>query len=217
MFIVPIYIPSRSELVIEDVFQKFNPTTGEWWEFYREVGKKYAVPERFYHTFSGHIENCLAEFRWLWKKAEDPLAVAMALVLHDAVMDFQRSDNEEKSAKYARNLLARMNAPREFIDKVVELILATKHDAIPRSGDSKLVVDIDLSILGKNRWLFNRYDRQLRKEYAFVPEEIFKTKRAEILQKFLDRPSIFSTTHFRKKYETGARQNLKQPIKNLSA
>lgn len=216
MFIVPVYIPSRSELVIEDVFKKFNPTS-KWWEFYREVSKKYATPERFYHTFSGHIESCLAEFRWLWKKAENPLAVAMALVLHDAVMDFQRSDNEEKSAAYARDLLTRMNALREFIDKVVELILATKHDAIPQSEDAKLVVDIDLSILGKNRWLFNRYDRQISKEYAFIPEEIFKAKRAEILQKFLDRPSIFSTAHFRKKYELRARRNLEQLIKKLSA
>lgn len=216
MFIVPVYIPSRSELVIEDVFQKFNPT-GEWWEFYREIGKKYATPERFYHTFSGHIESCLAEFRWHWKDAQDPLAVAMALVLHDAVMDFQRSDNEEKSAEYARDILARMNAPQEFIDTVVKLILATKHDATPGSEDAKLVVDIDLSILGKNRWLFNRYDRQIRKEYAFVPEEIFKTKRAEILQKFLDRPTIFFTERFRKKYELRARQNLEQLIKKLSA
>lgn len=216
MLIVPIYIPSRSELVIEDVFKKFN-RKGSWWEFYREIGKKYAIPERFYHTFGGHIENCLAEFRWMGKNARDPLAVSMALILHDAVMDFQRSDNEEQSAAYARDLLTRMNAPRNFIDTVVELILATKHDAIPHSEDAKLVADIDLSILGKNRWLFNRYDRQIRKEYAFVPEEIFKEKRAEILQKFLDRPAIFSTAHFRKKYELRARQNLEQLIKKLSA
>jgi len=216
MFIVPVYVPSRSELHIEAVFKKFN-RKGGWWEFYREIAKKYAVPERFYHTFSGHIEACLAEFRWMGKHAENPEAVAIALVLHDVVMDFQRSDNEEKSAEYAREILARMNVSREFADEVANLILATKHDALPQSEDAKLVVDIDLAILGKNRWRFNHYDRQIRQEYAFVPEEIFRKKRAEIMQKFLDRPSIFVTDHFRQKYEAQARKNLEALIKKLSA
>lgn len=209
-----VYIPSRSEAVIKDVFRKFNKK-GSGWDFYREIAKVYAKLKRFYHTFEGHIEMCLKEFWRVKKFAKNPEAVMMALVLHDVIMDFRRSDNEEKSAEFARDILKRMNAPEEFQEEVAELILATKHEAVPVSEDAKMVVDIDLSILAKNRWQFYRYEKNIRKEYAFVPEETFRTKRAEILEKFLERPQIFSLEYFREKYEERARKNLERSIKKL--
>jgi len=77
------------------------------------------------------------------------------------------------------------------------------------------MVDIDLSIFGQVAERFWNYERQIRREYEWVPEDIFATKRAEILEKFLSRPRIFSTEIFFSKYEAQARSNLKESVARL--
>ena len=52
--------------------------------------------------------------------------------------------------------------------------------------DAGLMVDVDLSILGQNEQRFAEYEAQIREEYRWVPGLIFKPKRAEILQRFLE-------------------------------
>jgi predicted metal-dependent HD superfamily phosphohydrolase len=74
---------------------------------------------------------------------------------------------------------------------------------------------VDLSILGQDQRRFAEYEAGIRAEYAWVPQEIFNAKRAEILQRFLDRARIYSTDHFFAKYEHQARQNLEQSIQRL--
>jgi predicted metal-dependent HD superfamily phosphohydrolase len=71
-----------------------------------------------------------------------------------------------------------------------------------------LLVDIDLAILGASEPRFAEYERQVRDEYAFVPEPLFYEKRRAILQSFLARPRIYSTRHFTNLLERRARMNL---------
>jgi len=68
----------------------------------------------------------------------------------------------------------------EFID----LIMITQHSALPQTHDEKVLVDIDLSILGESMEHFDEYDRQVRQEYAWVADDIFKEKRREVLGGF---------------------------------
>ncbi len=77
------------------------------------------------------------------------------------------------------------------------------------------MVDIDLSIFGQLPERFWQYENQIRKEYEWVPENIFTTKRAEILERFLARPKIFATELFFAKYEKPARVNLAESIRRL--
>jgi len=99
---------------------------------------------------------------------------------------------------------------------VYKLILATKHDELQRDHDAKLMVDIDLSILGQPRDVFDQYEVNIRKEYAHVPDEQFRLGRKNILQSFLDRESIFATDFFKEKYESKAIENLTRSIQQLS-
>lgn len=181
----------------------------------RRIDEAYATPPRHYHTLA-HVEKCLGEIFPSIISIRENLALALALVFHDAVMEFGRSDNEERSAEFAGAMLAEMGVPESIRAEAGELILATKHAAVPESLAAKLVVDADLAILGRERDEFWGYEMQIRKEYAFVPEEVFRAKRAEILQGFLARPMIYATECFRVRYEGQARENLRRSIERLT-
>jgi len=105
--------------------------------------------------------------------------------------------------------------PEDFADVARELILATKHDAIPDGIDAKVLIDVDLSILGRSPDVFDEYERKIRKEYLWIPEYQFRKRRGAILHTFLDRDPVYLTDFFRKKYESKARENLQRSIEAL--
>ena len=79
-----------------------------------------------------------------------------------------------------------------------------------------MLVDIDLAILGAEGARFDEYENQVREEYGFVPGLLFRNTRVKILQGFLDRPAIYSTTHFNMLLEKKARENLARSLANLN-
>ena len=62
----------------------------------------------------------------------------------------------------------------------MELIVATKHDAVPKDADAGLLVDIDLSILGADPERFDEYERQVRFEYQWVADDAFRAARKPV-------------------------------------
>lgn len=86
---------------------------------------------------------------------------------------------------------------------------------MPRSGDETLVVDIDLSILGRDAPRYDEFEQRVRKEYRWVPLVLYRRKRIEILESFLKRPRIYGTDHFHARYEEQARRNLQRAIQTL--
>lgn len=185
---------------------------GAW---YDQLSRAYSEPHRHYHN-QRHIAECLQEFDAVRQLAADAGAVELALWFHDAAYDPKASDNEEQSAVLAKRCLK--DVGREDLARTIgELILATKSHDAQAGADTALVVDIDLSILGQNQARFAEYESQIRAEYDWVPLDIFNTKRAEILRKFLDRPHIYFTSHFRERCERPARRNLELSIRQLTA
>jgi predicted metal-dependent HD superfamily phosphohydrolase len=100
----------------------------------------------------------------------------------------------------------------DVIDRIVDLVLVTRHDGVSKSVDQALLVDIDLAILGADAARFAEYDAAIRKEYAWVPGIVYNMKRKSILQKFLERPAIFTTPRLVERYEQRARANLRASI-----
>jgi predicted metal-dependent HD superfamily phosphohydrolase len=181
---------------------------------FAELVERYSEPQRAYHTLQ-HIAECfdrLDEVRDVPERA----AIALALFFHDVIYDPTAGDNEEQSAAWGTRILDAAGASREIDAKVSALILATKHDRLPTGIVAQLAVDIDLSILGAERARYDEYEAQIRREYAFAPDKAFRPGRAAILRKFLGRPSIFSTVHFRERYEARARANLARSVADLS-
>lgn len=179
-------------------------------EFDRLIGR-YSEPHRAYHTVQ-HLEECFRAFEAGRSSAQSPGAVGIALFFHDAIYDTHVHDNEEKSAELARHVLADANADAQLLSYVTDLVLATRHAAVPETMDQQLVADIDLSILGASRQRFDEYERQVRQEYSWVDETIFRTVRSRILQELLARPAIYSTPDFHTRLEQTARENLARSI-----
>jgi predicted metal-dependent HD superfamily phosphohydrolase len=180
-----------------------------------ELTARYSAPERHYHSLR-HLDECFARFAESRQLAERPHEIALALWFHDAVYDVRAHDNEERSAAWAEEVARGAGLPADVATRIRELIMATKHDAIPGSNDGRLLVDIDLAILGASVERFDEYERQVRQEYSWVPEPLFRGKRREILEAFLARPHIFSTDYFRSRYEAPARANLERSIAALT-
>ncbi|MFL6677550.1 MAG: N-methyl-D-aspartate receptor NMDAR2C subunit [Burkholderiaceae bacterium] len=175
---------------------------------------RWAEPHRRYHT-PQHLRECLALFAAHRELAERPGEVGLALWFHDAVYDTARHDNEAASADWARRVLRDAGAAPEVAGRVDALILATRHSQVPATPDERLLVDIDLAILGAAPARFDEYERQIRDEYGFVPEDVFRDKRAAILRGFLARPAIFATAALAARFEAAARANLAGAIARL--
>ena len=169
----------------------------------------YAEPQRHYHT-QQHLGECLSAFDGACALAEHPAEVEIALWFHDAIYDIKGHHNEQRSADWARDALRDAGVDTGSAQRVHDLVMATRHTAVPSGQDERLLVDIDLSILGAERARFDEYEQQIRREYAYVPGFLFRRKRREILTGFLDRPAIYSTPHFHDRLEARARDNLRR-------
>ena len=181
---------------------------------FAQLAAAYAEPQRAYHT-AEHIRDCLAELDLRRGLAQYPDEVEAALWFHDAVYQPGASDNEEQSAELARTALSMGAVPREVADRTAALVLATKHASVPISPDEQLICDIDLSILGREPEIFDAFERRIRREYARVPEPIYRRERSAVLSGFLRRRSIYQTDQFRHRYEAAARANLQRLIEKL--
>lgn len=189
-------------------------TTGDPQPVYQELVSLYSQTHRHYHNMC-HIAECLTEFDSVRLLAHQPLAVELAIWFHDVIYDTHASENEEKSAELAKRRIAEAGGGEDLGCSVHALIMATKtHDPTLHS-DAPLMVDVDLSILGQPVGRFQDYEAQIRREYGWVPEPLFRAKRAEILEHFLARERIYSTAPFFATYEQQARRNLENSMRKL--
>lgn len=178
---------------------------------YQKLRHHYSESHRHYHN-TRHIDAVLTHLEATRHLAEDYNALALALWFHDAIYKIGSTTNEKDSADWATAFLEQNNAPAELVTTVYALIMVTLHDALPKKNDEQLMVDIDLSILGSSAEIYAQFEVNIRKEYKRVPAFIFKRKRKEILQGFLDRQRIYSHDHFYGLLEAQARANLKEHV-----
>jgi predicted metal-dependent HD superfamily phosphohydrolase len=183
-------------------------------EVLRDLETRYVEPARFYHTLQ-HLTECFGHLEAARSLAGDPAAIELALWFHDAVYDPRKSDNEARSAELAEAALRRAGAPASLSRRIEEMIIATRHTAVPAPGDTALLADIDLAILGAEPGRFDEYERQIRREYSFVPEPLYVSGRAAILRGFLDRASVYTTSFFHERLEQRARDNLARSLQRL--
>jgi len=188
-----------------------------------ELMTAWSESHRHYHD-QRHLRECLA--LWTRWREHSPRAdeVAIALWFHDAIYDPQASSNELNSAAWAARSLVRAGADSDTAQRVHDLVMATQHGftqetapaALGSGPDAQLLVDIDLSILGSPAERFERYDQDVRKEYAWVPGFRYQEARAQVLQNFLDRPRLYNGKHAVALLEGQARINLAAALSRLA-
>lgn len=174
----------------------------------------WSEPQRRYHTLR-HLIDCLDLLEPLLDAATHPGEVEIALWFHDAVYALKARDNEARSADWARRELVAAGVPAATADRVHALVMATRHDAPATDADARLLVDVDLGILGAEPGRFDEYDVEVREEYAWVPGPLYRSTRRRVLQGFLDRDVIYATPAIHAARETRARDNLRRAIARL--
>jgi len=182
---------------------------------FEQLVARYGEAHRHYHTLA-HIDACLGWLDWLTAHAERPAEVELALWFHDVVYDPQRDDNEQRSAELARRGQRDIGVATAVIDRVTDHIFATAHHR-STTGDTALLVDIDLSVLGAAPADFERFEQQVRREYIHVVEDAYRLGRTRVLQSFLSRPQLYATPMIRELLEARARNNLTARIAQLSS
>ena len=180
---------------------------------YHDILNRYSEPHRKYHNVE-HIKHCLSEFETVKHLASDANVLELAIWYHDAVYDINADNNEELSAALAKDVMNGFSLPTNVVEKVGEIIIATKHDETPTDYDTKLMLDIDISNIGQADE-FEKDNKLIREEYSSVSDNLFANGRSNILKSFLNRPNIYLTDFFQKKYEDSARKNIASSIKKL--
>ena len=198
-----------------------------------ELMAAWSEPHRHHHDLR-HLGECMA----LWTRWREHCSrageVAIALWFHDAIYDPRDAGNELDSAAWAARSLTRSGADSDTVQRVHDLVMATQHGApaatlFEQDGsnpqganlggsnvDARLLVDIDLAILGSPAERFERYDRDVRKEYAWVQGFRYQEARAQVLRSFFDRPRLYYTEAAVALLERPARTNLAAALSRLA-
>ena len=198
-----------------DLWQRID-AKGDGSPVFQKLKELYSEPRRKYHN-ANHIHFCLDQFEYVRHLPNDPEAVEMAIWFHDAVYDPKSSNNEICSAKFALNILRLGELHDAFNMKVSVLIMYTRHLRPPRDIDAQVLVDIDLSSLGKPWQCFIIDSPRVREEDSHIPDKYFRIGLGMFFPKLLMRPTVYLTQYFHRKYEAQARENLERWIREFGS
>ncbi|MEO6217034.1 MAG: hypothetical protein ABIO86_13475 [Sphingomonas sp.] len=184
-----------------------------------EIRWLHSGPDRGYHGWS-HPVALLALHAEVARSMHDAEAVRCAILLHDAIYEPRRTDNENRSAALAATMLKGLVSDAT-LDRTIRLIEATARHTMPpglpddEAEDMALFLDMDLSILGAPPADFDAYEAGVRHEYREVPDDAFRLGRADILEGFLARENLYFSEWGRTQFEAAARENLKRSVTAL--
>jgi predicted metal-dependent HD superfamily phosphohydrolase len=184
--------------------------------------RRLAEPHRHYHT-----TRHLVEVFWALEDLEHANAIApreaavgrLAGWFHDAVYDpgAPGGENERASADLAVRQLTSLGIASDDLGTVRDLILSTELHRLGAAGLLAAFHDADLWILGSPPDRYDEYTRQVREEYAAVPDDAFRAGRAAILRPFLEREYVYATGFARESWGERARANLARELGMLTA
>lgn len=141
-------------------------------------------------------------------------AVVAAAWFHDAVYDPRAVTNEEESAALAARALGSLGVPAAGTDRVAALVLATR-DHVVVDAATAVLLDADLAVLGADPATYEHYRQGVRAEYAHVADPGWQVGRAQVLDRLLALPALFTTTVGREA-QAQARANLRAERAALS-
>ena len=181
---------------------------------YNKLVDAYSEKHRQYHNVS-HLCSVLSRLDEVEHLTEQKDEIELALWFHDAVYKPFSKSNESDSADWARKFLDENDMSEQVQERVHRLVMATSHSSVPKSDDEKLIVDIDLSILGKAEDQYAQFETGVRAEYRKVPSCIYARSRKAVLRGFLQRDRIYSSELFYGALERQARKNLQDELSRL--
>jgi predicted metal-dependent HD superfamily phosphohydrolase len=175
----------------------------------------YADPTRGYHD-TRHLTEVLDRLDELAGAGAsfDRLPVELAAWFHDAVYD-GRPDAEKRSAHWAEEVLA-AHEPRQLAEVTRLVRLTETHRPADDDPNGCVLSDADLAILAAPPRRYQEYVADVRREYADVSDDDFRTGRTAILADLLAKPHLFHTAHAREHWEPVARSNVESELARLT-
>lgn len=186
---------------------------------HRDIISAYTQKHRGYHTLD-HVTNCLELLRANSDLAADYDLIARVITYHDFFYDpkAEAGQNERWSAnEFKRQNDSYFDYNRR--EKGVEMILASARHFDPTYDtddvDTALFLDIDVASFASSEDEQALIAAGIRKEYDFVPEDVYCATRAKLLRTLLNKQFIYRTERFCELYEAKARENIKREIARL--
>ena len=186
---------------------------------FESVISRHREPGRHYHDVR-HVRWVVRHVRELAERVAvtDVDAIVAAAFFHDAIYEFDRDDNEARSAELAVACLRELDWDPDRCDRVAAMILGTAHltgggsspdDAdIDADTDTAVLLAADLAVLGAEPEAYSDSVRRIRREYAHLDDAAWRRGRSAVLAGFLARPSIFPPALGLDAWERRARANL---------
>ncbi|MGE5944923.1 MAG: hypothetical protein ACM31G_11355, partial [Flavobacteriales bacterium] len=81
---------------------------------------------------------------------------------------------------------------------------------------TNILLDLDLSILGKSPEEYKKYCENIKKEYHIYPDFMYRKGRIKVLKNLLDLNSIYKTSFFKNVYEEQAKMNVRFELTQLN-
>jgi predicted metal-dependent HD superfamily phosphohydrolase len=176
-----------------------------------ELLARYSEPHRAFHT----VEHLAAVVGLVEELGGDDRLV-FAAWFHDAVYKPGSRRNEPRSARLARDRLGALGYPQASLQFVADAVLATASHAATRAEFDQLL-DADLAILGTDADTYAAYSAAIRREFAHVPELLYRRGRGVFLREMLERPVIYRTAAGAARFELAARRNIRAELARLAA
>lgn len=184
-------------------------------KLFETIVRAYSEPGRHYHTLT-HVAVLLDFVQGHDAALEESTALQFAAWFHDVIYDTTRSDNEDRSADFAANILHALMVPEHVAKRTAFLIAQTKqHEPTPDDPDAQFFIDADLAILGAAPEIYRNYLAAIRREYAWADDAHFMTGRRRVLERFLARERIYHTPEMYQRLEQQARTNLRQELEEM--
>ncbi len=185
-------------------------------DVFNNLMDRHSEPHRVYHN-TKHLENMFVDYVKYSHKLKYPKAVILGIFFHDSIYDPTRSDNEIESSLFMSDVMEN-HVDESIIDIADDLIISTWKHSLPKErhfhNDIRYFLDMDLAILSSLEDDFWAYEAAIRNEYSFVPLDVYRAKRAEIMQLFLERKKIYYTDMHSNE---DAKRNLSMLISSLTS
>lgn len=165
-------------------------------KIYPDLINRYLESHRFYHSVH-HVENLLHQIETIYSVYDDVSEsdceiLAITAIFHDIVYDPKQTDNEEKSVEFFDSLLSPDKGNDKDINQIRHMILATKrhHKTGDRLTDLFNMMDMDILFADFPALVF--YEYQIRQEYIFADDQMYKFGRLAFLNSIIKDPIYYS-------------------------
>src|SRR5699024_10095144 len=186
--------------------------------------ERWSAPERTHHNLKRLIA-VLARVDELAPETHDPNMVRLAAWYHGAVFNAAAQHayahrggiDEEASAQLARSELTELGVPENVVGRIATMIQgSTRHAASKNDIDAQALCDADLGGLAVDPQRYAAYRKEVRQEYAHIPQSDYVRARLAIVTKLLNRPYLFQSP-MAQPWEDPARENLTAELDRLTA